>query len=213
MNEENSSCVPTCSKSFNEEEAGSSAVPLMNSHAQEEPGAVSSSSRLLENNSSVPRKYIPIIIARDAPRILITSDEHHVKDDDISKGASGDAGGSGGGDGGRRGENSPLVAYNNDGLMQQIDPQLTITSLRSLGILNDVRKEGTDGEDWEDYRIPSWNAFTVSDPATQLTVKSIASLGLGSSDGRNLYVRRVPSSASILINNKDAVRRYGRSNY
>ena len=205
MNEENSSCVPTCSKSttINEEQAGSSDVPLMNSHGKEQPGAVSSSTRLLEDTATA-RKYIPVIIARDAPRILITSDDH-VKEEDI-KGAGGDAGGGGG----TGEENSPLVAYNNDRIVQQIDPQLTISSLRSLGILNSVRKEdnGLDGEDWEDYRIPSWNAYTVSDPATQLTVKSIASLGLGSSDGRNLYVRRVPSSASILINNKDAVRRY-----
>jgi len=44
-----------------------------------------------------------------------------------------------------------------------------------------------------------WNAFTFSDPATQLTVQSIASMGMGCSDGKKLYLRRVPTTASELI--------------
>lgn len=44
-----------------------------------------------------------------------------------------------------------------------------------------------------------WNAFTFSDPATQLTVQSIASMGMGCTDGKKLYLRRVPTTASELI--------------
>jgi len=71
----------------------------------------------------------------------------------------------------------------------------------------DTMEERNNSDEDGTYKIPSWNAFSLSDPNAQLTVKSITSVGLGSTDGRNLYVRRVPSSASILISNPQVVRR------
>lgn len=44
-----------------------------------------------------------------------------------------------------------------------------------------------------------WNAFSFSDPNAQLTVQSIASMGMGCTDGKKLYLRRVPTTASELM--------------
>ncbi|XP_046389982.1 sodium- and chloride-dependent GABA transporter ine isoform X1 [Ischnura elegans] len=46
---------------------------------------------------------------------------------------------------------------------------------------------------------PGWNAFSFSDPETQLTVHSIASIGMGSTDGKKMYIRRVPTTASEIL--------------
>ncbi|CAG7725372.1 unnamed protein product [Allacma fusca] len=159
-------CVPMCSKSLVEQ-----------SNSVGNPEILGKDER---NMSLEDPQFIPIILAKDSPTIVVTDESGPDKD---------------GLEGAQEGDKL-LGEY----AIVQRDRDLTLNSLHTLGLLN-----GKNQNDWE-YHIPSWNAFALSDPTAQLTVKSIASLGLGSSDGRNLYVRRVPSSASILINNKDARR-------
>lgn len=94
----------------------------------------------------------------------------------------------------------PNEAFTHSGLFTHPANQLTVTSLRSLRSANSYM--GTDdGQGVGDPLLsPTWNAFAFSDPSAQLTVQSIASIGMGSTDGRKLYLRRVPTTASELMN-------------
>ncbi|XP_065344057.1 sodium- and chloride-dependent GABA transporter ine isoform X1 [Cloeon dipterum] len=72
--------------------------------------------------------------------------------------------------------------------------QFTVTTVRTPDPVPDTKQEPL-------LTPPHglWNAFNFSDPATQLTVQSIASMGMGCTDGKKLYLRRVPTTASELI--------------
>lgn len=73
---------------------------------------------------------------------------------------------------------------------------LTISSLRSLKL---------EGENCHQPVIgmpgPTWrSSFCFSDAASHISVRSLASIGMGSTDGRKVTIRRVPTSPTELFN-------------
>jgi hypothetical protein len=47
---------------------------------------------------------------------------------------------------------------------------------------------------------PDWRSFCFSEVASQVSVRSLASVGMGSTDGRKVTIRRVPTSPTELFN-------------
>ena len=75
---------------------------------------------------------------------------------------------------------------------------LTMSSLRSLKL------EDANGHNHQQIITPTnqnWSsAFCFSEVASQMSVRSLASIGMGSTDGRKVTIRRVPTSPTELFN-------------
>ncbi|KAJ9601473.1 hypothetical protein L9F63_000390, partial [Diploptera punctata] len=74
---------------------------------------------------------------------------------------------------------------------------LTVSSLRSLKI------DDANGHNQEIITPSNQNwssAFCFSEVASQMSVRSLASIGMGSTDGRKVTIRRVPTSPTELFN-------------
>jgi hypothetical protein len=73
---------------------------------------------------------------------------------------------------------------------------LTISSLRSLKLEGANCHQpiiGMQGPNWR-------SSFCFSDAASHISVRSLASIGMGSTDGRKVTIRRVPTSPTELFN-------------
>lgn len=73
---------------------------------------------------------------------------------------------------------------------------LTISSLRALKL------DGTNGhQPIMATPRPNWrSSFCFSETASHISVRSLASIGMGSTDGRKVTIRRVPTSPTELFN-------------